>query len=72
MKRPTRSLRPDPIDLVLPTQEDFQLDLTERVRGAVQPDFDGNRCSRGTRVERFRVVIPREGRKIPGTRPGTN
>jgi len=36
VKRPTRSLRPDPIDLVLPTQEDFQLDLTERVRGAVQ------------------------------------
>ena len=36
MKRPTRSLRPDAIHSVIPTQEDFQFDLTERVRGAVQ------------------------------------
>lgn len=36
MKRPTRSLRPDAIHSVIPTQEDFQLDLAERVRGAVQ------------------------------------
>lgn len=36
MKRPTRSLRPDAIDSVVPTQEDFQFDLAERVRGAVQ------------------------------------
>jgi putative transposase len=36
VKRPTRSLRPDAIHSVIPTQEDFQFDLTERVRGAVQ------------------------------------
>ena len=36
MKRPTRSLRPDRIDLVLPTQEDFLVDLDTRIRGAVQ------------------------------------
>ena len=36
MKRPTRSLRPDCIDLVLPTQEDFLVDLDTRIRGAVQ------------------------------------
>lgn len=36
MKRPTRSLRDHANDLVLPTQEDFQLDLAARVRQAVQ------------------------------------
>lgn len=36
MKQPNRSLRPDPIDLVLPTQEDFLVDLDARIRGAVQ------------------------------------
>jgi len=36
VKRPTRSLRPDRIDLVLPTQEDFLVDLDTRIRGAVQ------------------------------------
>jgi putative transposase len=36
VKRPTRSLRPDPNDLVLPTQEDFLVDLAARIRGAVQ------------------------------------
>lgn len=36
MKRPTRSLRDHATDVVLPTQEDFQLDLTARVRLAVQ------------------------------------
>lgn len=36
MKQPNRSLRPDPIDLVLPTQEDFLADLDARIRGAVQ------------------------------------
>lgn len=36
MKRPTRSLRPDAIYSVIPTQEDFHFDLTERVRSAVQ------------------------------------
>jgi hypothetical protein len=36
VKRPTRSLRSERIDLVMPTQEDFQLDLTARVREAVQ------------------------------------
>lgn len=36
MKRPTRSLRLDAIDSVIPTQEDFHVDLTERVRSAVQ------------------------------------
>ncbi len=36
MKQPNRSLRPDPTDLVLPTQEDFLVDLDARIRGAVQ------------------------------------
>lgn len=36
MKRPKRSLLPDAIHSVIPTQEDFQFDLTERVRSAVQ------------------------------------
>ena len=36
MKQPTRSLRPDPNDLVLPTQEDFLVDLDTRIRVAVQ------------------------------------
>lgn len=36
MKRPTRSLRLDAIDSVIPTQEDFQHDLQDRVRGAVR------------------------------------
>ena len=36
MKRPTRSLRLDAIDSVIPTQEDFLLDLDARVRSAVQ------------------------------------
>ena len=36
LKRPKRSLRDHATDLVLPTQEDFQLDLTARVRQAVQ------------------------------------
>jgi putative transposase len=36
VKRPTRSLRAKRIDLVMPTQEDFQFDLTARVRQAVQ------------------------------------
>jgi len=36
VKRPNRSLRPHAIDSVIPTQEDFQFDLAERVRGAVQ------------------------------------
>jgi putative transposase len=36
VKQPTRSLRPDPIHLVLPTQEDFLVDLDARIRGAVQ------------------------------------
>ena len=36
MKRPKRSLLPDAIESVIPTQEDFLFDLTERVRGAVQ------------------------------------
>ena len=36
MKRPTRSLRLDAIDSVIPTQEDFLLDLDTRVRSAVQ------------------------------------
>lgn len=36
MKRPTRSLRVQATDLLLPTQEDFELDLTARVRQAVQ------------------------------------
>lgn len=35
MKRPTRSLRLDAIDSVIPTQEDFQRDIEERVRSAV-------------------------------------
>ena len=36
MKQPKRSLRLDAIDSMIPTQEDFQIDFTERVRGAVQ------------------------------------
>lgn len=36
MKRPTRSLRLETIDSVIPTQEDFLLDLDARVRSAVQ------------------------------------
>lgn len=36
MKQPKRSLRLDAIDSMIPTQEDFQLDFTERVRSAVQ------------------------------------
>jgi len=36
VKRPTRSLRLDAIDSVIPTQEDFLLDLDARVRSAVQ------------------------------------
>ncbi len=36
MKRPTRSLRFDAIDSVIPTQEDFQRDLEERCRDAVR------------------------------------
>jgi len=36
VKRPKRSLLPDAIESVIPTQEDFLFDLTERVRGAVQ------------------------------------
>ena len=36
MKRPTRSPPDEAIDLVIPTQEDFQFDLTERCRGAVR------------------------------------
>ncbi len=36
MNRPTRSLRLEAIDSVIPTQEDFHLDLAARVRGAVQ------------------------------------
>jgi putative transposase len=36
VKRPTRSLRHDAIDSVIPTQEDFHLDLEARVRSAVQ------------------------------------
>lgn len=36
MKQPKRSLRLDVIDSVLPTQEDFQHDLEERIRGAVR------------------------------------
>ena len=36
MKQPKRSLRLDAIDSMIPTQENFQLDFTERVRSAVQ------------------------------------
>ena len=36
MKQPKRSLRLDAIDSVIPTQEDFLLDLDARVRSAVQ------------------------------------
>jgi transposase-like protein len=36
VKQPKRSLRLDAIDSMIPTQEDFQIDFTERVRGAVQ------------------------------------
>jgi putative transposase len=35
VKQPKRSLRLDAIDSVIPTQEDFQRDLQDRVRGAV-------------------------------------
>lgn len=35
MKRRTRSLRLDAIDSVIPTQEDFQRDIEDRVRSAV-------------------------------------
>jgi hypothetical protein len=36
VKQPKRSLRLDAIDSMIPTQENFQLDFTERVRSAVQ------------------------------------
>jgi putative transposase len=36
VKRPTRSLRHEAIDSVIPTQEDFLIDLDARVRSAVQ------------------------------------
>jgi len=36
VKRPKRSLRLDAIDSMIPTQEDFQLDLETRVRSVVQ------------------------------------
>ena len=35
MKRPIRSLRPETINAMIPTQEDFHFDLGSPVRGAV-------------------------------------
>jgi hypothetical protein len=37
-------------------------------RAQLEPDFDGNRCSRGTRVERFRIsdrIAMAHGRAFP-------
>jgi signal transduction histidine kinase len=39
---------------------DDLLDVSRITRGKIElkkPDFDGNMCSRGTRVERFRVEL---------------
>jgi hypothetical protein len=74
----SEQLQEQPIRLLRPRSErrdalvDLRADLTARIPRPVDPDFDGNRCSRGTRVERFQVVTPREGRKILGTRPESN